>query len=412
MWMGGNIPLGYDIKDRKLVINAAEAETIRTIFGLYAQHGTVRKVKAAIDELGLRTKARASGAPHRVHDGLPFRLGHLYTILRNPIYVGQVHHKGQTYPGDHQGIVGQQLWDQAQQQLALNAVKHRSGTSSREPSLLAGLIYDHGGKRMTASHAAKDGKRYRYYISNSLIAGRDAKPPNGHRIPAHEIEEHIVTAVCKFLADARRLTDQLCTHNEAPEVMTAIIRRADELGQALVETNSDRHMAIRELISTVHITEDGIRLALNRQALERRLEMTGGAQRAREGHAERETAIVFDIPAKLRRLGKEMRLIVAAHAPETRQDASLIKAVVRAHRWFAMLKSRKASSISDIARTEKLPRTYIGSLIPLAFLAPDITEAILGGRQPIDVTLDRILKLSPLPLDWPTQRQALATKAP
>jgi site-specific DNA recombinase len=410
MWTGGNIPLGYDIKDRKLVINAAEAETIRTIFDLYAELGTVRKVKAAVDKLGLRTKARALGASHRVHGGLPFRLGHLYTILRNPLYVGQVHHKGQTYPGEHQAIIAPELWHRTQQKLASNAVKHRSGTSSKEPSLLAGLIFDHNGKRMTASHAVKDGKRYRYYISNSLIAGREANP--GTRVPAHEIEEHVVTAVCRFLGDPHRLTSQLCRGDETPEVMTAIIRRADELGQALVERNSDRHMATRELISSVDITEDGIRLALNRHALERRLEMAAGTESAEGGLTERQTAIVFDIPAKLRRLGKEMRLIVAAHERETRPDPSLIKAVVRAHRWFAMLKSRKAKSISGIARTENLPRTYIGSLIPLAFLAPDITEAILGGRQPSDVTLDRILKLSPLPFDWATQRQALGTRAP
>jgi site-specific DNA recombinase len=93
--------------------------------------------------------------------------------------------------------------------------------------------------------------------------------------------------------------------------------------------------------------------------------------------------------------------------PETNPDDTLIKAIVRAYQWFEMLRNRSVASIADVARTEELPRTYVSSLIPLAFLAPDITEAILRGRQPIDVTLDRILSLTPLLVDWTAQRAAL-----
>jgi hypothetical protein len=233
MWMGGNIPLGYDIKDRKLVINAAEARTVRTIFDLYDELGAVRKVKVELDRLGFKTKARVSDVTERAHGGLPFRIGHLYTILRNLLYIGQVLHKGQTYAGDHQPIIGQQLWDKVQQQLALNAVKRRSGAPAKEPSLLAGLAYDGCGTRMTPSHAVKDGKRYRYYLSNNLIAGRDTNPSGGLRIPAHEFEGHVATAICMFLTDARRLTDEICARNQPPAIMNAIMRKARELGQAL-----------------------------------------------------------------------------------------------------------------------------------------------------------------------------------
>ena len=114
------------------------------------------------------------------------------------------------------------------------------------------------------------------------------------------------------------------------------------------------------------------------------------------------------MPAELRRLGQVKRLIVAAHGPQTKPDAILIKAIVRAHSWFELLKSRKVQSIADIAKAEQLPRTYVSSLIPLALLAPDLTEAILDGRQPLGVTLDRLLTLSPLPLDWSEQRTVFA----
>jgi len=205
MWMGGNIPLGYDLKDRKLVVNKKEAETVKTIFRLYAELGAVRKVKAEIDRLKLRTKAQTT-EPGATRGGLPFRVGHLYTILRNRLYRGQINHKGEVYIGDHDPIVDQALWDKVQAQLASKAAVRRSGTSSKEPSLLAALLFDGKGNRMTPTHAVKSGKRYRYYISNNLIAGakrgRDSEPGEGLRVSAQEIEGHAVSAIAHFLTDA------------------------------------------------------------------------------------------------------------------------------------------------------------------------------------------------------------------
>ena len=128
-----------------------------------------------------------------------------------------------------------------------------------------------------------------------------------------------------------------------------------------------------------------------------------------QSHETIDAPLQLTMPAELRRLGKEKRLIVAAHAPKTNPDAVLIKAIVRGHQWFEMLKNRKAMSITDIANTERLPRTYVGSVIPFALLAPDITEAILEGTQPIDLNLDRLINLS-LPIDWAEQRSVLGFK--
>lgn len=113
--------------------------------------------------------------------------------------------------------------------------------------------------------------------------------------------------------------------------------------------------------------------------------------------------------AELRRLGKEKRLIVAAHVPKTNPDAVLIKAIVRSHQWFEMIKNRKVESITEIARAEKLPRTYVSSVIPFAMLAPDITSAILEGTQPVDLNLDRLINMS-IPIDWTEQRSVLGFK--
>ena len=226
MWMGGNIPLGYDVRDRKLVTNEKEAQTVRMIFGLYDRLGSVTKVKEEADRLRLRTKARI--VMHgQLGGALPFHTGHLYTILRNPLYVGRVRHKGQTYPGDHPGIIEPVVWDRVQVRLVSNAAARRTGATAKEPSLLAGLLFDRGGTRMTPTHAVKSGKRYRYYTSHNLIAGRAIgrrANRDGTRIPAQEIEQHVVDAVRSLLSDGSRLLAAVGVEDRDPTA----IRRALE----------------------------------------------------------------------------------------------------------------------------------------------------------------------------------------
>ena len=237
MWMGGNIPLGYDFKDRKLVVNKKEAETVTTIFRLYVDLGSVRKVKAEIDRLKLRTKLHTpeSGV---TRGGLPFRIGHIYTILRNHVYRGQIKHRGEVHAGEHEPVIDQVLWDKAQAQLASNVAVRRSGKSSKDPSLLAGLLYDGEGNRMTPSHAAKNGKRYRDYISSHLIAGtaksRETKSGEGlaYRGPGNR-GTCVITAIAMFLADAQKVVVELCPDDAAPAIVTAALRQARLLGNAL-----------------------------------------------------------------------------------------------------------------------------------------------------------------------------------
>src|SRR5438309_7440845 len=168
MWMGGNPPLGYDASERALVINPAEAETVRRIFALYRELGGVRRVKDQADRLGLRT-TRTTTAKGAERGGTSFSRGHIYRLLANPIYTGQIAHKGQLYPGQHPSLIDDETWTAAQDQLATNAGAHRRRAKAVEPSLLAGLLVDAHGQRLTPSHAIKKGRRYRYYVSAALI---------------------------------------------------------------------------------------------------------------------------------------------------------------------------------------------------------------------------------------------------
>ena len=165
MWMGGVVPLGYDVIDRKLVINEAEAETVRTLFRLYQQHASVRAVKEEADCRGLRAKLRRPNNGRR-HGGAPFTRGHIYKLLSNPIYVGEIVHKGERNAGQHEAIIDRETWDAVHEQLVRNAVVRQRHSNAKAPSLLAGLIFDQAGDRMVPSHASKAGRRYRYYVSN------------------------------------------------------------------------------------------------------------------------------------------------------------------------------------------------------------------------------------------------------
>src|ERR1700720_3126368 len=156
MWMGGIVPLGYDASERTLVINSAEAETVRCIFTLYHELGCVRRVKGEADRLGLRTK-RSTTASGIERGGKPFSRGHIYNLLSNPIYIGQIAHKGQLYPGQHPALIDAETWTAVRDQLVINASNHRRKADAVEPSLLAGLLTDSQGERFTPSHAVKKG---------------------------------------------------------------------------------------------------------------------------------------------------------------------------------------------------------------------------------------------------------------
>src|SRR5438874_4656268 len=147
MWMGGNVPLGYDASERTLVINPAEAETVRRIFALYRKLGCVRRVKEEADRLGLQTNCSttANGA---TRGGKPLSRGHIYAVLSNPIYTGQIAHKGELYPGQHRALIDAVTWAAVRDQVAGNGSDHRRQARAAEPSLLAGLLVDARGQRL------------------------------------------------------------------------------------------------------------------------------------------------------------------------------------------------------------------------------------------------------------------------
>jgi DNA invertase Pin-like site-specific DNA recombinase len=187
MWMGGVPPLGYAARDRKLIVIDHEAETVRLIFRRYAAIGSVRLLGDELEARGITSKSWTS-ASGKSWGGKPIGRGALYLMLQNPIYRGEIVHKDETYPGEHAAIIEPALWDAVTARLAENAVERNTGRRVRNPSLLTGLLFDGEGHRMTPTHAIKNGRRYRYYVSRPLIVGSSAAAA-GIRISAAEIEQ-------------------------------------------------------------------------------------------------------------------------------------------------------------------------------------------------------------------------------
>src|SRR6516225_11697770 len=200
MWMGGVPPFGYRVQDRKLVIIDSEAELVRSIFRRYSELGSVRLLKEELEALGVITRAWTSASGRRI-GGKPFSRDALYLILQNRIYLGEIVHKGQSHRGEHPPIIDQTLWEAVQAQLAGHTTQRNPGTRTQQPSLLAGMLFDRDGNRMTPTHAVKKGTRYHYYVSRPLITQDQREGSTALRIPAAEIEHLVTSRVRQWLLD-------------------------------------------------------------------------------------------------------------------------------------------------------------------------------------------------------------------
>jgi site-specific DNA recombinase len=235
MWMGGWVPIGYDRKDRTLTINESEAVTVRTIFDLFLKLKNVQRVQTELVHLNLTTKPYATPRGRAV-GGLSFARGHIYKILSNPLYIGEIEHRGVRYPGQHPPLVDAATWDAVQAQLAANHHENRARTNAKSKSLLAGLIYDDAGNRLVSSHATKNGKRYLYYVT-AQGAGRLVATPDLARLwlPAAMIDELVRARLQTFLRDRTQISVLVRETRCRPAEIGRGLKIASELADALTE---------------------------------------------------------------------------------------------------------------------------------------------------------------------------------
>ena len=208
MWMGGPVPIGYRVENRKLVIEPREAELVRRIFNLYLECGSVPALKDRLDDLGIQTPRRRSRSG-RISGGDLFSRGRLYWTLSNPVYAGDVRHGSNTWPGQHDAIIERSLWDSVQQGLQEGSQPAPGDKSRQDSSLLCGLVHDETGDRLTPTFTVKAGRRYRYYVSNRLVTTGRRRDAAAWRLPARQLEQAVVDALATLLCDQARLLDQL-----------------------------------------------------------------------------------------------------------------------------------------------------------------------------------------------------------
>src|SRR5215468_2242226 len=403
MWMGGVPPLGYRVRDRKLVIIDSEAEIVRSIFRRYAELGSVRLLKAELEARGVKSKSWTS-ASGRLIGGKAFSRGALYLMLRNRLYRGAIVHKGQSHPGEHTPIIDQPIWDTVQEQLAGNTAVRYSGTHTAQPSLLAGMLFDCDGNRMTPSYAVKQGTRYRYYVSRPLITKHQTKRSTGLRIPAAEVEQLVTSRVRQWLLDSGGIYQS--TRLPDPSAQHRLIARAGEIGKSWTELPGARQRAfLTTLIERIDVGTDQIDIHLRPTRLAALLDV---ALTPLPSATEDETRIL-SIPVRLRRSGREIRMLIEGMDPfaTAKPDARLVKLLIRADRFNAALVGSDGVPFAALAKRQGVSPSYFTRLVRLSYLAPDITEAILDGRQPRDLTADKLLAHSRLPLGWHEQRSVL-----
>jgi site-specific DNA recombinase len=266
MWMGGHVPIGYDADDRSLSINEAEAETVRAIFSLYLETGNVRRLQAEAVRRGLTTKRRVS-ATGTAFGGRPFSRGHIYKLLSNPLYVGEIEHKGTRHPGQHPPIIDRATFDAVQARLRENTRGRRGRANAKQSSLLSGLLFDETGNRLTATHAVKNGRRYRYYVTS---AREDGVPVV--RLSASAIEPVVVRQVAGLFRQAGRLIDEFGLRQLAPDAQTNVMASLERLCAILEHGRGEEQRAIlADLVEQVTVGAESLRIDLKRAALAARL---------------------------------------------------------------------------------------------------------------------------------------------
>jgi DNA invertase Pin-like site-specific DNA recombinase len=378
MWMGGNLPLGYDADGRTLAINSVEAEQVRRIFARYLELGSVHILRDELEAGGCVSKRRLA-ANGKVYGSVPISRGALFHLLSNRIYLGEIVHKGQSHPGLHSAIVDLGVFAKVQQRLAQNAGAKRrakSGLPALAPiAPLTGIVFDDRDNPMSPVTVRKgSGTVYRYYVSTAVLQGRSGEAGSLARFPAPALEE--------LLQD-----------------------RLQKMGLAPSESQGPRDVLQRIKVGRHKIVVFLVAQGDDRGAL------VEASLPASDRLANLDGRLVLTIAATLQRRGGTKIALGPRGAPAIDRphvDAPLLKALIHAESWKAKLRRGEATTMLEFMRADGLERSYAQRLIRLAFLAPDLKRSILEGRAPVGLTLQGMMA-GGVPLLWCDQRCSVSS---
>jgi DNA invertase Pin-like site-specific DNA recombinase len=377
LWVGGMVPLGYELKDGKPVIVEEEAERVRTIFRRYLELGSVNRLVVDLRDRKLRTKVRnLSNGDTR--GGVAFSQGSLFYMLRNRFYIGEVRYKGEICPGPQPPLMDRELFEAVQTKLT-HQRSHRTVTRTKSSCLLSGLLFDDAGHPMVPSHATKKRVRYRYYVSRPVLRG-PAKSPAGSvsRVPAPDIE----AAVIKALRGGLR--GSINGHATEREFITANVARIEVCKNQLTirfkfpePGGTMDHEADGETHGPSTDQSDSLLLVPWRKPPAKRF---------------REILLPPSVPRH------EARPIKAE------RRAALIKSIARGRKWLDQIVSGAAPGVEQIAARHRCSVRHVNMTISMAFIAPGLVKAAVEGRLPRGIG---VAALRDAPAEWSLQFQRL-----
>jgi DNA invertase Pin-like site-specific DNA recombinase len=417
MWMGGHVPLGYEVDKRTLIINETEAETVRTIFRLYIELGAVSRVQHILKQRRLVTKSRTPKSGES-RGGKPFSRGHLYRLLSNPIYRGQIRHRDHTYDGQHPAIIDEVTWAAVQATLKNNRRERLVQMNAVEPSLLAGLIEDESRAALVPHHANKRGKRYRYYVDRETLNSSKNSPSqkpkdnshknlSGWRIPAQQIEQLIILALCDLLKTSAKLMGLCGAVLHGRSQLDFLLARASRLGERLPQQSAaEQRTVLLQVIRKIVIDVSQVSIYLAPERIVGLIDGEVSDIEKTKSSTHHDMAPLI-IPWQIRRRGVEMKLIVPGplQTEQRNLDKALIRAIAKGHLWMEQITSGQVKTLAEIAKKNNVKGRWVSRLINLACLAPDIVERILEGTQPQHLTLQKLLVHEQIPADWQAQRE-------
>ena len=397
IWMGGPVPLGYDVVERKLMPNEQEVQTVRHIMQRYLELGSVKALVAELAAQGYRTKIQVRTSTAN-KGGCAFRRGTLYHLLSNRIYRGEIVHKGVSYAGEHVPIVPEDLWDNVQSALANRSQNGASRRGAKHPSLLVGMLSDGEEREMTPSHTNRGNRRFRYYVTRpDQLGGKTA-----WRVNAHDLERLVCRTIAKWLQDKQRVAATLGGQALGVSAISGLLDQAHITASALAGDNVGACKTLMDqLAPSITLQADCIDIALKLQ------NVMGALSLATETVGPDESIELRCEAVRIRR-GHEVRLVIAAaeSQPSAICDPKLVALIAEARAAAKLLSEQPEKSLAAIATQHGRCRARLGKLIELSCLAPDIICAIANSTQPASLD-SKALMGTHLPVTWTDQRKLL-----
>lgn len=398
IWMGGPVPLGYDVVDRKLVVNQTEAEQVRRIMQLYLKVSSVPELVNILADSNSRTKIqhRKDGG---IRGGCAFKRGNLYHLLSNRIYRGMIVHKGEAFAGEHEPIVPEELWNRIQAKLATQGQGGSSRRVRPRAGLLAGVIYDAEGKAMVLTHTQKGNRRFHYYANRYETLGDAA----AMRVPANDIENIVLDQITNTLSSAAQVQQLIAPDTSTAEQLSDVITRCSKLAAELHETKHHaKQDIIRNTLDRVDLLHDHVRIRIDNPGLLKAIGADSSTEPSR-------TNLTVECQALRLRRGKAIRLIVpptSSHDTTPMRDEKLIAILSESRSIIGQVMAHTHKSIPEMASEQGRCRVRMMKVAKLACLDPDIVAAIVEGRQPLKLTAGKLLAAD-LPLAWSEQKRVL-----